>query len=288
MRVLITGVSGQLGTELYNISPYENFGIYFQHVPENRYKNISKVDITNKKQIFTYIEKVRPHWIIHCAAITDVDLCEENKEIAWKTNVIGTKNIIDACSKLNSKLVFISTDYVFDGAKGFYKEEDVPNPINFYGKTKCIGEWLVESLPSFIIVRTSMLFSHRKGKFVKWVLEEAKKGKVYGAIDIYSSPTLALELAECVLKLIENDVTGLYHAAGSERVSRYDLIRKFVTAFGYDVDIVKPITSSELKFKAKRLKDSSLDISKVRSIGIKFSNIDDAIKKLKKMIDTNQ
>jgi dTDP-4-dehydrorhamnose reductase len=286
MKILITGVSGQLGTEIYNFSKHKNFGIYLNHTPEKLDKSMAKVDITDKNQIFAYIESIRPDWVIHCAAITDIDLCEEDKEIAWKTNVIGTKNIVDACLSFGSKLLFVSTDYVFDGSKGLYKEEDTLNPINFYGKTKCMGEWLVEYLPHYIIVRTSMLFSPRKGKFVKWVLEEAKKGEVYGAIDIYSSPTLASELAECILTLIEKDVRGIYHAAGSERVSRYELIKKFVTAFGYDSSIVKPITLSELKLKAKRLHDSSLDISKVRNMGIKFSDIDGAIKKLKRSLES--
>ena len=281
MKLLITGVSGQLGSAIYKISKYENYGTYLSNLPKANNKDIKKVDITSYNDIFSFVKKINPDVIIHCAALRNVDLCEENKELAWKSNVIGTKNIVDICNELRIKMIFISTDYVFDGYKGFYKEEDVPNPINFYAKTKVIGEWLVQNLEDFIIVRTSMLISNLPGNYVDFTLSGLKSGGISGTTDIKSSPTLVSELAEASISAIEKDLSGIYHMAGDEMISRYEFMRTVATIFGYDSNLIKPTTSDELKFKAKRPKDTSLDISKIKNLKIKFSTLEGSLKKLK-------
>lgn len=281
MKLLITGVSGQLGSAIYKISKYENYGTYLSNLPKTNNKNIKKVDITSYNDISSFVKKIKPNVIIHCAALRNVDLCEENKELAWKSNVIGTKNIVDICSELRIKMVFISTDYVFDGYTGGYKEDDAPNPINFYAKTKVIGEWLVQNLEDFFIVRTSMLVSNLPGNYVDFTLSGLKSGGISGATDIKSSPTLVSELAEASISAIEKDLSGIYHMAGDEMISRYEFMRAVATIFGYDSNLIKPTTSDELKFKAKRPKDTSLDISKIKNLKIKFSTLEDSLKKLK-------
>jgi len=281
MKILITGVSGQLGGELYKISEYENYGTYLSNLPKNIGKNMNKVDIAKFDDIFNFIKRIKPDWVIHCAALRNVDLCEENKELAWKSNVIGTENIVGACKKFGVKMVYVSTDYVFDGNNGAYKEEDIPNPVNFYGKTKIIGEWLVRNVEYFLIVRPSMIISNTPGNYVDFTINGLKNGGISGATDIKSSPTLVSELAEAVITAIEKDLSGIYHMAGDEMVSRYDFMRMVAKNFGYDSDLVKPTTSVELKFKAKRPKDTSLDITKSKKMKIKFSALNESLKKIK-------
>lgn len=281
VRILITGVSGQLGNEIYNISEHENYGTYLNNKPHDSGGNMFKIDLGMKDGVFSLVGKLKPDWIIHCAAVAKIDWCELNKSESWISNVEATKNIVEASNKFGSKILLVSTDYVFDGKKGFYKEDDTPNPVNFYGKTKLAAEWWVKSTSEYIIARSSLLYSAKRSTLMGWVLDGVKKGNLTAATDLYYSPTLVPELAECILKLIEMNVTGVFHTAGDGRASKYELIKKLVEKLGYNSDIVKPITSNQLNLVAPRVPDSSLDISKVKSLGIKFSKIDDAMKKFK-------
>ncbi|MBI1978626.1 MAG: SDR family oxidoreductase [Candidatus Aenigmarchaeota archaeon] len=280
MKILITGASGQLGGEIFDISNHENYGTYFKNKPVNAGENLFKIDLGARSDVISLVEKLKPDWVIHCAAATKVDWCESNKDSAWVSNVEATKNIVEACSKFESKLLLVSTDYVFDGVKGMYKEDDVPNPVNFYGKTKLAAERLAMTLKNYIIVRSSLLYS-KKDNFMKWVVDDIKKGGLTAATDLYYSPTLVAELAECILKLIEKNEKGVFHTAGDSRISKFEFIKKFVDALGYDADAVKPVNASDLNLVAQRPYDTSLDISKVKSTGIIFSKIDGAIEKLK-------
>ncbi len=285
MKVLITGVSGHLGSELFNrlIKNNDIYGTYLTNKPFTSNQNIFRIDLRNKQDVISLIKKIKPDYIVHCAALTNVELCEKNKEEAWASNVIATKNILDA-KALNSKIIFISTDYVFDGNKGIYNEQDTANPINFYGKTKLMGEWLTANAPDSIVVRTSSLLGHWLGGYVDAILSGLEKGDIVkGAKDMISSPTLASELAEAISNILNFDFSmfAIYHMAGDTRISRYELAKKLADAFGYDSERIEPTTAKEIGFKAPRPKDTSLDISKSKSNGITFSKIDNAIIKLK-------
>ena len=278
MKVLITGVNGQLGSELYATLNYENYGLDLSIEKNNT--NLFTADLVDKDTILTIFKKIKPDLVIHCGAISSPDACENNMENAWKTNVIGTKNIVDACSKFGSKLIFISTNYIFDGKKGYYKEYDLANPINFYGKTKLIGEWLTKTLKESTIIRTSSLLSNKPRSLFDWVVNSLAKGEITAAVDLIESPTLVSELTEAINETIKKNLTGVYHMAGDERISRYDFMKKIAASSNYNENLVKPINSEELKFKSPRPKETSLDISKVKKIGINFSKLDDAIEKL--------
>ena len=279
MKILITGVNGQLGSELYSTLKHENYGVDLSL--ENPSNNLFKIDLAYKENVLGLVEKVRPEWVVHCAALTNPDACETDMENAWKCNVIGTKNIVEACNKFNSKMIFISTDYVFDGTKGLYKEDDKVNPINFYGKTKVIGEWLTRTINGSIIIRTSMLLSNRQRSILNWVVESLEKGDVTAATDMIGSPTLVSELAEAISKVIENNLSGIYHMAGDKRISRYEFMRKIAKIYDYEENKVKPTDINEIGFKSPRPKDTSLDITKVKNLGFRFSKIEDAIRKLR-------
>ena len=178
MKILVTGAGGQLGSEVCRLSSYDTCGTYLKD-----YKNIdstkfTQLDITDRRKFLDVVRKIRPDWIIHCAAMTNVDLCEEQKDKAWSVNVDGTKNVIEASRLVKSNFIYISTDYVFDGKKGFYREDDIPNPLSHYAKTKLAGEKLVETSGRYIIVRSSVIYSKKKGNFVSWVLDSLKNGLI--------------------------------------------------------------------------------------------------------------
>jgi len=284
MRIFVTGAEGQLGSEICRISKHDNFGTYLENYEALNNTTYVQLDITNRMLVFETIKKIKPEWIIHCAALTNVDLCEVQRDATWSVNVEGTRNIADASKAAGAKVLYVSTDYVFDGKKGMYKEDDKPNPLNYYGKTKLEGEKIVQSLKDSIVVRSSVMFSRDKPNFLLWVLNKLKEGEIGIVTDQINSPTLNTELAECILKLIEMDVTGVYHTAGDERISRFDFARKIAEAFGFDKSMIKPIKTEQLNQIARRPVDASLDISKVKSLGINFSNIKAALEKLKEQM----
>jgi dTDP-4-dehydrorhamnose reductase len=254
MKLMITGHAGLLGSKILAQSGFQTY-------PDRR------IDIT-KPEIVRYIEKVTPDIVIHCAAFTNVDLCETRREKAWLTNVTGTENVVTACTAIHAKVVYISTDFVFDGTGRMYTEEDSPNPINYYGKTKLEGEKIVQEMDDYIIVRTSVLYGwHHPLNFVTWVLNELQNEKNIRIVtDQYTCPTLADNLAEVVLELCEKDVTGLYHVTGTERISRYDFAKKIADVFGLDASFMTPVKSEDLAQKAPRPKDSSLSTQKIKAI----------------------
>ena len=277
----MTGVSGQLGSEILKISDHDNFGFYFNNKPKSSNGTFIKCDVTDRNKIFESIMRVKPDWILHLASATKVEWCESNKGLAWKINVDGTRNIVDACNRSDSNLIFVSSDFVFDGKQGNYKENDTRNPINFYGKTKLEGEELVERYPSHVITRSCLMYSSKQGTFTSWVLEGLKRGGVNAALDIITSPTLASELASCLLFIVKKGLRGVYHTAGDEAVSKYEFVGKFAETFGYSSDLVKPVKQEDLGMKALRPKNSSLDISRIKSAGFTFSKLNVALKKLR-------
>ena len=281
MRLLITGVSGQVGLEVFKLSNHQNYGIYFGHETKIPNENLLKADIRDRQKIFDIVREIKPDWIVHCAAATKVDWCETNREQAWKINVTGTKNLVDASMEINSKFLYVSTDYVFDGKKGNYKETDEAEPINFYGKTKLEGELIVKGLQNFLIMRTSHVYSHMRDNFVLWLIEKLKQGNVECPHNMISSPTSSFELAEAILKAIKKELNGVYHSAGNEQISRYGFAKKIAKVFGYDDYNVKSIEMKDLDFTAKRPENSSLNTSKILNKGIEFSDVYAALEKLK-------
>ncbi len=248
-----------------------------------------RVDITTDK-IVTYIERVDPDVVIHCAAFTNVDQCEIEREKAWDVNVLGTEKVATACQKISAKLVYVSTDFAFDGKKSMYTEKDEPNPVNWYGKTKVEGEKRVEVIDDYVIARTSVLYGwHKNLNFVTWVIQQLKsKTPIRIVTDQYTCPTFADNLADCLLDICVHDIHGLYHVTGSERINRHDFALKIAYTFGLDTTLITPILSEELNQKAERPKDSSLSIEKVKTVvDTPLLAIDRGLKKMKRVKDVN-
>jgi dTDP-4-dehydrorhamnose reductase len=272
MRVLITGASGLFGSKLDQIIPknYQVYSAYSKNQPIHR--NPIKFDISNKNQVEHAFKKANPAVVVHAAALTDVDKCEMNKDLALKINVEGTKNIVEAVKTTNSFLIYISTDYVFNGERGRYKETDKPDPINYYGLTKLKAEELVkDSIDEHCIARASVIYGSTpaagKINFALWLINKLKrKEQVKIIIDQWNSPTLNTNLADMTLEIIERKLTGTFHISGATRLSRYDFALQIAKTFNLNSNLISPITSATFSWSAKRPKDSSLDTAKAQQI----------------------
>ena len=283
MKVLLTGASSSPGFKtLLELSAkgYKIYAIYNNHpiIAELPNTTFIKLDLTLFEKVVELFNEVRPEIIIHMAALGDVNLCEKDKDLAWKVNVEVTRLLAKLAIKQGSLFLYLSTDYVFDGEKGNYSEKDIPNPINFYGLTKLIGEEIVRSsIEKYIIVRTSAIYGLGMGRknFGKFLVEAlSQRQRVKAIVDQWLSPTLNTLLARALVELLEKHVYGLYHVAG-ERVSRYDFAIRLAKRFGFDTSLIEPAKMSDFSWAARRPRDSSLNCSKAKSIiAMNFNSLD--------------
>jgi dTDP-4-dehydrorhamnose reductase len=286
MRLLVTGGSGLMGSKVAEIGlkkGYEVFSGYAHHLPEHG--TAVKLDLTDSSSLAEAVKTSRPEVIVHTAALTDVDLCETNKELAYRMNVLGTKTLAEAARKVGAFTVYTSTDYVFDGSRGMYKEEDAPDPVNYYGVSKLLGEPYCDS-----VARTCVIYGSRpasgKVNFALWILERLRKGDAVKVVtDQYITPTLNTNLALMVLELAERALDGVYHLVGATRISRYDFAVELAKTFGLDENLIIRSKMSEMRWAARRPADSSLDASKAfRCLDSKPWSIEEALRTLKNEI----
>ncbi|QXJ31815.1 SDR family oxidoreductase [Saccharolobus shibatae] len=270
MRILITGASGQLGLELSSVLKGELIKTFNTREVQGGYR----LDLENFSQLEDFIIKKRPDVIINTASMTDVDKCDVERERAYKINAEAVKHIVRASRVIEAYLIHISTDYVFDGQKGLYKEEDLPNPVNYYGLTKLLGETYALTYDDSLVIRTSGVFRH-KG-FPLYVYKTLREGKEVNAFKGYYSPISARKLAETVAELIGFRKTGIIHIAG-ERISRFELAIKIKEMFNLPSEVREV---DEVKgWIAKRPFDSSLDISKSKKLlSTDFYSIEENLK----------
>lgn len=288
MRLLITGASGLYGSKLSQIieKDCEVYSGYSRDPPT--YGIPLQFDISNKNQVEHAFKKVHPDVVVHAATLTDVDGCETNKELAWKTNVEGTRNTAEAAKACDAFLFYVSTDYVFNGEKGNYTETDPPDPINYYGLTKLKAEELVENLiDEYCIARTSVIYGATpavgKINFALWLLNKLrKKESVKIVVDQWNSPTLNTNLAEMTLEIIQRRMAGVYHLCGATRISRYDFAKSIASVFNLDPALITPSASSNFSWAAKRPKDSSLNVEKAQNaLRNKPLSVDQALSRLR-------
>jgi len=288
LKLLITGASGLYGSKLAELAIARNFEVYSCDVQELPVcGNFVKFDVSNKELVNEAFKRVKPDIVVHAATLTDVDKCELNKELAWKINVEGTKNIADAAKTAGSFLIYISTDYVFNGEKGNYKETDKPHPINYYGLTKLRAEELVKAHDEYFIGRPSVIYGSTpaagKVNFALWLIDALRKGeRVEIVTDQWNTPTLNTNLAEMTLEVIERKLTGTFHLCGATRVSRFQFAELIAGVFDLDTSLIDSAVSSQFKWPAKRPMDSSLDTAKAQqTLKNKPLEISEALKRLK-------
>jgi len=287
MKILIIGGSGVIGSKLVKHFERNGCDTKFTYLSNPMPTNQGfRVDITEKNSIIEFIAKINPDYVIHTTALTNVDLCEKNHFLADNLNVNGTKNVIEGCKISKSKIVYISTCFVFDGKKQQYFEEDLTSSSTYYGYTKQIGEDLIihSGLP-YLILRTDQPYCWTE----KWqhtnsvlrVIDTLQSGKVLNEIiDWYNTPTYVPEFVQATSKLIEYNLTGLFHLVGSEFINRYNWALKTAEVFKLNKNLLKPINSDALNLPAKRSNINLSNNKLFEKTGIRMSNIEEGLIKM--------
>jgi dTDP-4-dehydrorhamnose reductase len=295
--VLVIGSTGLVGSKILDVADKLGYEAHGTH--NARISNVArshKLDITDRKATLDLIELLKPVAVVNTAALHNVDYCERHKEEAVRVNVEGTRNLALAASKLGCRLIQLSTDYVFDGKRGDYRESDRPNPPNFYGWTKLESERAASETSNYAVVRPSVIYGWNRfestgipsssGKtvnFAMFVIDRLEKGQSVKVVrDQFSSPTFADNLADAMIRLIEYPKNDVFHTAGRSCVSRYEFALKIAEIFGFSRELVQPVESSEFKQVAERPKNSCLSVDKAeRGLGMRFVTVEEGIRSMK-------
>lgn len=270
--ILITGGHGQLGTELRHLLDEKKL--------EYLSTDADQLDITDKEGTYKFITDMKPEIIYHCAAYTAVDKAEdEGKELDEKINVEGTRNVAEAAKAAGATLIYISTDYVFDGKKkeGMYQVDDTTNPLSEYGRTKLLGEKTVqETMDDYYIIRTSWVFGIYGHNFIYTMQKLAKTHDRLTVVnDQFGRPTWTRTLAEFMVFVIEKKAPfGIYHLSNENSCSWYEFAKEILK----DTDVeVAPVTSEEYPQKATRPQYSIMDLSKAKGLGFEIPTWQEAL-----------
>ena len=267
-KILITGVSGLLGNNLasYFKDDYDVLGLYKEHPVSIAGIRVKKTDILSVKSLKSTIDEFCPDIIIHCASLTDVDFCENNHGLTRRVNVSGSGLVAQSLKNKHTKLVYISTDSVYDGVKGNFKETDKVKPRNFYGFTKLKGEEEVLKRPGSLVLRTNIFGWNiqDKSSIAEWIISQLSKNKqVNGFEDAYFSSIYTFELAKIIELALEKNLKGIYNCASSTSLSKYEFALELARRFDLDASLVKPISIDSFGFKARRGKNLALNVEKL-------------------------
>lgn len=275
MKVLVTGVKGQLGYDVVRelqSRGHEAIGV-----------DIEEMDITDETAVSRVMEETAPEAVIHCSAFTAVDRAEEERELCYKVNVQGTENIARMCQKLGCKMLYLSTDYIFSGeGQRPWEPEDTPSPLNAYGQSKYQGEVaLRQYVDKYFIVRISWVFGINGNNFIKTMLRLGKEnGAVKVVDDQIGSPTYTFDLAKLLVDMIETEQYGAYHATNEGICSWYEFAKEIFQEANMKEVTVIPVSSEEFPVKAKRPKNSRMSKEKLVQNGFSLlPSWQDAVKR---------
>ena len=234
----------------------------------------AEMDILNPERVKTVIENYKPDAIVHTAAMTNVDTAEANKELCYQLNVNAVQNLLSLCEKNNIQLIHLSTDFVFDGTNGPYKEDDAVNPLSYYGESKVLAEELLKSsAANWAVLRTILVYGitndMSRSNIVLWAKGALEKGSPINVVnDQFRMPTLAEDLAEACLLAVEKNAAGIYHVSGKDYMSIADLVRKVADYWTLDKTIIKEVSSVSLNQTAKRPAKTGFVLDKtIRDLG---------------------
>jgi len=271
MKFLVTGSAGLVGSQVVQDlvkSEHQVYSCYNYSKP--CHGTPIHLELANDNKITEIIASIRPDVVIHLAAMTNVDLCEKEKELALKINAKATETLAKQAARHGSFFVYVSTDYVFDGEKGMKKESDMPSPIDYYGYSKYQGELAVQDMASsWCIARTSTPFGMHptRKSFPIFVAENlGAKKEISVVTDQYTSPTYVPNLSQMLIEISTRQIVGAIHLAGATRISRYDMAILVAEKVGLEKSLLKPTTINDMNWIAKRPRDSSLDVSKAAQI----------------------
>jgi dTDP-4-dehydrorhamnose reductase len=268
--ILVTGASGLLGASVILLAREQGrevVGLYNRHPVQVEGVKSLGADLAEPAEIRRIFLKFKPSIVVHCAAATNVDWCEGHPDEAHRINAKMPAAIAEMAAQSDARLLYVSTDSVFDGERGNYAETDTPSPVNVYAKTKLQGEReVLGQNPEALIARVSLYGwnAQNKESLAEWILKQLTLGNVVpGFSDVHFCPALANDVGETLLALLDQNLTGLYHVVGSERVSKYEFARRVALIFGFDPAKVLPTRLADAKLKARRPQDSSLNTGKI-------------------------
>ncbi len=297
-RILVCGSNGLLGQRLALLFGHQSGYEVLNTSTERTFSldrelfDFTQLDITNKGDVKSLVSSFRPDVVINAAAMTNVDACETERETAWKINVTGVEHLAEASRRIGAQLVHLSTDYVFDGKNGPYREEDRVNPINYYGKTKLAGEnALRASGARHTILRTIVLYGTGigvKNNFALWVVRSLRAGKAINIVDDQiANPTYVGDLATAILRVVEREAEGLYHICGAESVSRYEFGVRAAEVFGLDASLIHRIHTADLQQAAMRPMVTGFILTKAAAaLGYAPMTVREGLHSLKRELET--
>jgi dTDP-4-dehydrorhamnose reductase len=269
--LVVTGASGLLGASVLRSAVelgWETVGLCHRHVIRDPTMQVARIELTDDSATRKLLFDLRPDAIVHCAAATNVDWCEDNPKQAEAINAQASAVLAEAAAALNARFVYVSTDSVFDGRRGDYIETDEPAPLNVYARSKLAGEReTLRCNPSGMVVRVSIYGwnAQNKDSLAEWVLRQLEEGRdVPGFTDVFFTPILVNDLIPILFAMLQQELTGLYHVAGSERISKFEFAQRVGTVFGFDPARVKPCQVKDMSLRAARPLDVSLNTAKIK------------------------
>ena len=281
-KILITGSAGQLGTSLGKVFKSRYDLVSTSRTKPNKSTNYF-LDITNSLFVKDMVAAISPDIIINLAALTNVDLCESNPDLAHAINFQGVKNLVNV---FKGPIIHLSTDYVFDGKLGQYKENDITNPINVYGVTKYKAEKiLLEKSKESLVIRTNVLYDYQskaKSSFLNWVVDSLKRGeKIKVVNDQFNNPTWTDSISVVIDRAIKADLNGLIHWGDFDWISRYDFANKIADKFNLQSNLIEPIKTEELNQVAPRPLNGGLDTTLAQDLlRLEPPQIDDCLNQI--------
>ena len=292
--LLVTGGSGLLGSAVVRraVGKFRVTSTYHKNPVALNGAQFVCANLLDDRDLET-LSLAKPEVIIHCAALTDVDYCESHPEEAFAQNVQASINVAEMARDLGSYMIHVSTDSVFDGEKGAYSEHDPPGPINSYGKSKLAAEQMVlKSYDHSCILRTNIFgwSATARKSMAEWMIGVLKRGEALTALkDVIISPLLTDDLSDVIFELCCLEYHGLIHIGSTDSCSKLQIARIIAETFGLDPSNIKAISVDELHLKAKRPKNTSLDIRRISSLlGRRMPSVSDGIKRMKELQDSGQ
>lgn len=285
-RLLITGGSGFVGRNLVTLFA-DRFSVnttYFQQ-PIASAEGVQSfcLDIRDEAAVSSVIERVKPDVVIHAAGNKNVRFCEEHPDEADRTNAGGTQNVARACRNFGARMIYLSTDLVFSGATGNYKEDELPQPTLAYGRSKLLGENLArEELQDVAVCRSGGIYG-KGSPLLSWFSTEIKAGRMVNCfVDVFNSPTYLENLAEMIEAILSKRLAGVFHTVGRDRASRFEFFHAYAETFGRDLSLLVPISTASAKDRIFLQPDSSLSVDQTaKRLGITFNSIREGFARLK-------
>jgi len=286
MKLAVTGATGMLGTAVLNEAAkrgYETIGLYHR-TPASGVTSRT-LEIRSLSSVRDVLRSLSPSFIVHAAADVRVDWCEDHPEEAALTNIEGSANVARVAAEIGARLLYVSTDSVFDGIRGDYRETDIASPLNVYARTKLHGEVAVQrELPTAVVARANFYGwggEHKVG-LLSWILKELSHGRsLLGFTDAIFCAAPAHEVAAALIKLLVGESSGIFHVVGPEKISKYDFACRVASQFGYDPNLVTPAKLGDANLRAPRPLNTSLNTDKLQSVlGLKLPGVSEALERL--------